>query len=51
MKRFIEQRSHRKDAAIPIAWEDRREAGCTGEEPRALSELSVDGPSRETLMT
>ncbi len=42
-------RSAREDAAIPIAWEDRREAGFSEAELRELSELSGEGPSRETL--
>ncbi len=44
-------RSDREDAAIPIAREDRIEAGFTEEELKELSELSGGGPSRETLMT
>ena len=42
-------RSDRKDAAIPIAFEDRREAGFTEDELRELTQVSGDGPSRETL--
>jgi len=42
-------RSDREDAAIPIAWEDRKDAGFTEEELRELAQLSGDGPSRETL--
>lgn len=42
-------RSDREDAAIPIAWEDRREAGFTDEELRELTQLSSGGPSKETL--
>ncbi len=42
-------RSQRKDAAIPIAWEDRKEAGFTEEELQDLAQLSGEGPSRETL--
>ena len=42
-------RSDREDAAIPIAWEDRIEAGFTEEELKELAELSVTGPSKETL--
>jgi uncharacterized ferritin-like protein (DUF455 family) len=42
-------RSDRKDAAIPIAWEDRIEAGFTEDELRELATLSGGGPSRETL--
>ena len=43
-------RSAREDAAIPIAWEDRKEAGFTEEELRELSELSGSGPSKATLV-
>jgi len=43
-------RSDREDAAIPIAWEDRKEAGFTDEELVELTELSGDGPSRATLL-
>ncbi len=42
-------RSDREDAAIPIAWEDRLEAGFTEEELKELAELSGDGPSKKTL--
>jgi len=42
-------RSDRPDAAIPIAWEERREAGFTEEELEELATLSGGGPSRETL--
>jgi uncharacterized ferritin-like protein (DUF455 family) len=42
-------RSDREDAAIPIAWEDRLEAGFTEEELNELKELSTGGPSKETL--
>jgi len=42
-------RSDREDAAIPIAWEDRKDAGFTEEELHELAQLSGDGPSRETL--
>ncbi len=42
-------RSERKDAAIPIAWEDRLEAGFTPEELEDLKKISAGGPSRETL--
>ncbi len=42
-------RSAREDAAIPIAWEDRKEAGFTDAELNELAQLSGDGPSRETL--
>jgi uncharacterized ferritin-like protein (DUF455 family) len=43
-------RSERKDAAIPIAWEDRREAGFSEEELGELARLSGEGPSRDTLL-
>jgi uncharacterized ferritin-like protein (DUF455 family) len=46
---FGGSRSDREDAAIPIAREDRIEAGFTEDELRELSELSGGGPSRETL--
>jgi uncharacterized ferritin-like protein (DUF455 family) len=42
-------RSDREDAAIPIAWEDRIEAGFTEDELHELATLSAGGPSRETL--
>ena len=42
-------RSDREDAAIPIAWEERREAGFTEDELKELVELSGDGPSKGTL--
>jgi uncharacterized ferritin-like protein (DUF455 family) len=42
-------RSDREDAAIPIAWQDRIEAGFTEEELRELAALSAGGPSRATL--
>ena len=42
-------RSDRDDAAIPIAWEDRREAGFTEQELEELAQISGEGPSRETL--
>lgn len=42
-------RSAREDAAIPIAWDDRLEAGFTEEELNELSEVSGGGPSRQTL--
>ena len=48
---FGGSRSDREDAAIPIAWEDRREAGFTEEELRELAQISGEGPSRDTLMT
>ena len=43
-------RSDREDAAIPIAREDRIEAGFTEEELDELSELSDTGPSKATLV-
>jgi uncharacterized ferritin-like protein (DUF455 family) len=43
-------RSDREDAAIPIAWEDRREAGFTDEELSELATLSGAGPSKQTLV-
>jgi uncharacterized ferritin-like protein (DUF455 family) len=43
-------RSAREDAAIPIAWEDRKEAGFTEEELTELAELSGSGPSKATLV-
>ncbi len=42
-------RSDREDAAIPIAMQDRREAGFTEEELTELTQLSSGGPSRGTL--
>ena len=42
-------RSARKDASIPIAREDRLEAGFSPEELADLEELSARGPSSETL--
>ncbi len=42
-------RSDREDAAIPIAWEDRREAGFSEEELEDLMALSGQGPSKETM--
>jgi uncharacterized ferritin-like protein (DUF455 family) len=48
---FGGSRSDREDAAIPIAWEDRKEAGFTEEELRELAQISGEGPSRDTLMT
>ena len=44
-------RSDREDAAIPIAWEDRKEAGFTDDELSELVELSGSGPSKKTLIT
>ena len=46
---FGGSRSDREDAAIPIAWEDRKEAGFTEAELRDLAQLSGEGPSRKTL--
>lgn len=43
-------RSDREDAAIPIAWDDRLEAGFTEEELKDLAELSNSGPSKKTLV-
>jgi len=43
-------RSDREDAAIPIAWEDRKEAGFTDEELQELTQLSGEGPSKDTLV-
>jgi uncharacterized ferritin-like protein (DUF455 family) len=43
-------RSDRPDAAIPIAWEDRKEAGFTEEELVDLAQLSGGGPSKKTLV-
>ena len=42
-------RSADEDAAIPIAWQDRIEAGFTEEELQDLAQLSGEGPSRETM--
>ena len=42
-------RSEREDAAIPIAWEDRKEAGFTEEELLDLKQIAGEGPSRETM--
>ena len=44
-------RSDREDAAIPIAREDRLEAGFTEEELTELAQISGEGPSKETLVT
>ena len=44
-------RSEREDAAIPIAWEDRKEAGFTDQELEELKTLSGEGPSKDTLLT
>ena len=46
---FGGSRSDREDAAIPIAWQDRLEAGFTEEELQELANLSGEGPSRETM--
>jgi uncharacterized ferritin-like protein (DUF455 family) len=46
---FGGSRSDREDAAIPIAREDRIEAGFTEEELTELAQISGEGPSRETL--
>jgi uncharacterized ferritin-like protein (DUF455 family) len=46
---FGGSRSDRPDASIPIAWEDRREAGFSEEELREIADLSGGGPSRDTL--
>jgi uncharacterized ferritin-like protein (DUF455 family) len=43
-------RSEREDAAIPIAWEDRKEAGFTEQELQELAALSGQGPSKDTLL-
>ncbi len=42
-------RSQQEGAAIPIAWEDRREAGFSEEELQELAQLSGEGPSRKTM--
>jgi uncharacterized ferritin-like protein (DUF455 family) len=42
-------RSDREDAAIPIAWGDRKEAGFTDDELQDLLTISGDGPSKKTL--
>jgi uncharacterized ferritin-like protein (DUF455 family) len=42
-------RSEREGAAIPIAREDRLEAGFTEEELAELEQISGEGPSRKTL--
>jgi uncharacterized ferritin-like protein (DUF455 family) len=44
-------RSEREDAAIPIAWEDRKEAGFTEQELEELKQISGVGPSKATLLT
>jgi uncharacterized ferritin-like protein (DUF455 family) len=43
-------RSDREDAAIPIAWDDRKEAGFTDEELADLVQLSGSGPKKATLV-
>jgi len=43
-------RSDRKDAAIPIAWDDRLEAGFSEEELEDLTTLSGGGPSKDTML-
>jgi uncharacterized ferritin-like protein (DUF455 family) len=43
-------RSDREDAAIPIAWEDRVEAGFTDDELIELNQLSGEGPTKATLL-
>ena len=43
-------RSDREDAAIPIAWEDRVEAGFSEEELQELAALAGEGPSKKTLV-
>jgi len=42
-------RSGREDAAIPIAVQDRKEAGFTDEEIEELYQVSSMGPTRQTL--
>ena len=42
--------SNREDAAIPIAWEDRKAAGFSEEELQELAEVAGRGPSRQTLV-
>ncbi len=37
-------------AAIPIAWEDRVEAGFSEEELKELAALAGEGPSKKTLV-
>ncbi|HZR82308.1 MAG TPA: DUF455 family protein [Candidatus Binatia bacterium] len=46
---FGGSRSDRGDAAIPIARDDRKEAGFTEDELDELAQLSAGGPSRETM--
>jgi uncharacterized ferritin-like protein (DUF455 family) len=47
---FGGSRSDRDDAAIPIAWQDRIEAGFSEDELKDLAQLSGEGPSRKTLL-
>jgi hypothetical protein len=42
-------RSERPDAAIPIAWDDRREAGFSEHELEELKQISSSGPTRDTM--
>ncbi len=44
-------RSERADASIPIAWDDRREAGFSEHELEELKQIASSGPSRETMRT
>ena len=46
---FGGSRSAREDAAIPIAWQDRIEAGFSEEELKELAEISGGGPSQKTM--
>ena len=46
---FGGSRSARADASIPIAWQDRKDAGFTEDELNELSAISSEGPSRETV--
>ena len=46
---FGGSRSDREDAAIPIAWDDRIEAGFTEDELKDLAQVSSEGPTRDTL--
>jgi uncharacterized ferritin-like protein (DUF455 family) len=46
---FGGSRSDREDAAIPIARQDRLDAGFTEEELNELAELSSGGPSQKTM--
>jgi uncharacterized ferritin-like protein (DUF455 family) len=47
---FGGSRSDREDASIPIAREDRLEAGFTEDELTELANLAAGGPSRETML-